>query len=122
MLYSEGGLRSLVFTLLLEEPEFRRLTDADGTRLVTDGCLRFKQDSAKDPSITLAASMRNYVNDVTARHTCEPGVWQRYVDALWASDEQAVEQPVCAELAENGSCIHSDHMAAVDAQRYRDGR
>jgi hypothetical protein len=40
-------LRSLVFTLLLEEPEFGRLTSDDGSRLVTDAVLRCEQDQGK---------------------------------------------------------------------------
>lgn len=84
-----SALRSLVFTLLLEEPEFGRLTSDDGSRIVTDAVERVEKDQAADPGMTTATSMRNYVRDVTGNGTTEPGVWQRYVDVLKAQDERA---------------------------------
>lgn len=114
-------LRSLVFTLLLEEPEFGRLTSDDGSRIVTDAVERVEKEqgmfacqdcgmttATDDLTVigrncsasaferahrmrpaTTASTMRNYVDDVTAHHTTEPGVWQRYVDVLKAQDARA---------------------------------
>ena len=79
-------LRSLVFTILLEIPEFRQMESSDGSRLVTDAVLRVTQDQAKDPSLTTAKAMAQYIDDVTKG--TEPGVWQRYVDSLKANDER----------------------------------
>ena len=79
--------RSLIFTALMEEPEFRRLESHDGSRLVTDAQERWQQDSKANPRLTLWACIQQYIADVTGNRTCEPGVWQRYVDTLKAGDE-----------------------------------
>ena len=85
-------LRSLVFTLLLEQPEFGRLEMEDGSRIVTDACERVRLDQAINNRRTTDDSMAGYVHDVTAGGTCEPGVWQRYVDTLKADDERKAAQ------------------------------
>lgn len=77
-------LRSLVFTILLELPEFRALESSDGSRIVTDAVLRIEQDQTKNPSLTIARIMDQYIHDVS--DGTEPGVWQRYADALKAGD------------------------------------
>lgn len=89
-----GMDRSLVFTALLEEPEFAAMESRRGSRLVTDAVARVELDRA-DPAkagITLRQSMLDYRADVTNGGTTEPGIWERYVDALLAGDQVNAER------------------------------
>lgn len=80
-------LRSLVFTLLLEEREIASMESMRGMRLVSDATDRVEQDQKRDRSLTTDAIIRQYISDVTANGTCEPGIWERYVDSLIACDQ-----------------------------------
>lgn len=75
-------LPSLVFTALLEEPEFRRLSTESGSLLVSDAVLRVELDQKADPTITTWQVMCNYIADVTDHGRCAPGIWSRYVATL----------------------------------------
>jgi hypothetical protein len=87
-----GADRSLIFTALLEEPEFGAMEDSRAQRLLSDAQERLDGDRQAKPGITTEQSMRDYVNDVTNGHTTEPGIWERYVDALLAGDEVRAQQ------------------------------
>lgn len=95
-----GADRSLIFTALIEEPEVARMETRRAARLFSDAQVRLDMDREEHPGITLAQSMKGYVDSVTASHTCEPGIWERYVDTLLAGDEYRAKQAGVTGLPE----------------------
>lgn len=108
-------MRSLIFTALLDAPGFGALDSRDASRVVTDAELRVKQDQAANPSLTLAAIMDAYIDDITVG--TEPGVWGRYVVALRAGDE--IRTPAAAVDALGETTTHDELIRfATDSTRF----
>ena len=100
--------RSLVFTALMEEPEFGRLPMDDSSRVVTDATERVQKDQAENPSLTIWDGVQAYIKDVTNNRTCEPGIWQRYVNVLRAGDEVEAEAArKKAEIPTPAAAVHA---------------
>lgn len=84
--------RSLIFTALLEEPEFGAMEQRRGERLISDAQVALDNARERNPGVTIAQAMDGYVRAVTANHTTDPGVWERYVDTLLAGDERRARE------------------------------
>jgi hypothetical protein len=74
--------RSLIFTVLLDSPEFAHMQSDRGSRLISDAVARLAQDRAEDPAIHIDASVRGYLADIGT------GNLETYVDTLIAGDER----------------------------------
>lgn len=77
-------LRSLVFTALLEHPEFRAMEYGRGGRLVTDAVARVEDVRATGSLASLQVLVDAYVAEVTS----PGGGLERYVDTLLAGDRR----------------------------------